>query len=120
MPHHHGMRLLSLSVLALALTGIPACSRTPAPPLDPSAVTSLRVENQAFLDMNIYVVYHGQRIRVGTATGSRTTIFRLPINITTVESLQFIADPIGSSRAPVSDEILVSPGDVVTLTIPPQ
>ena len=61
-----------------------------------------------------------QRIRVGTATGSRTTIFRLPINITTVESLQFIADPIGSSRAPVSDEILVSPGDVVTLTIPPQ
>ncbi len=70
--------------------------------------------------MNIYVVYRSQRIRVGTATGAKTTTFRLPINITSVETLQFIADPIGSSRAPISDEILVSPGDVVTLTIPPQ
>ena len=114
------MRFLSISLLALALVVAPACSRNQAEAPFPPAVTTLRVENQAFLDMNIYVVYHGQRIRVGTATGSRTTIFRLPINITTVETLQFIADPIGSSRAPVSDEIMVSPGDVVTLTIPPQ
>lgn len=114
------MRFLSISLLALSLAAAPACMRGPALPQDPSAITTLRVENQAFLDMNIYVIYHGQRIRVGMATGSRTTIFRLPINITTVETLQFIADPIGSSRAPVSDEIMVSPGDVVTLTIPPQ
>ena len=35
-----------------------------------------------------------------------------------VAPLRFLADPIGGNRTPVSDEILVQPGDEVTLTIP--
>jgi hypothetical protein len=34
-------------------------------------------------------------------------------------TLRFIADPIGSNRAGVSEEIMVTPGDSVVLTIPP-
>lgn len=118
------MRLLTrafhTTLFVLAVSTVAGCSRNPPPPLDPKAPTMLRVENQAFLDMNIFVVYRGQRIRVGFAGGSTTTNFRLPMQLSTVETLRFIADPVGSNRLPVSEEILVSPGDVVTLTIPPQ
>jgi hypothetical protein len=34
--------------------------------------------------------------------------------------IRFLADPIGGNRTPVSEEMSVRPGDVVTLTIPPQ
>lgn len=107
----------TLLVLALAMAG---CSRNPPPPLDPAAPTMVRVDNQSFADMNIFVVYRGQRQRLGMATGGSVTNFRIPVRIMSAETLQFIADPIGGSRLPVSDEILVVPGDTVMLTIPPR
>lgn len=117
------MRLLTrafhATLFALAVLTVAGCSRNPGPPLDANSPTMLRVENQAFLDMNIFVVFRGQRIRVGFVSGSTTTNFRLPMQLTSVETLRFIADPVGSNRLPISEEILVSPGDVVTLTIPP-
>ena len=107
--------------LAAALFATAACARNPEPEeTGPAPRTTLRVENQAFLDMNIFVVFRGQRHRVGTAGGNRTTMLELPIRITTMETLSFIADPIGSPRQPVTDEIMVSPGDVITMRIPPQ
>ncbi|MBL8988490.1 MAG: hypothetical protein JNJ80_19615, partial [Gemmatimonadetes bacterium] len=61
-----------------------------------------------------------RRVRLGTVTGNSTNRFTLPkYLIRTLTSLRFQADPIGSNRAPVSDEITVSPGDQVTLRIPP-
>ena len=59
-------------------------------------------------------------IRLGTATGSQTTTFTIPKYLLHgTRTLRFLADPIGSSRTPVSDEITVQPGDQVTLQIPP-
>lgn len=113
-------RALHSTLLLLALASAAGCSRTPPPPLDPAAKTIVRVQNQAFLDMNVFVVYHGQRIRLGMANGTRTMDFILPIRLSSAESLQFIADPIGGNRRPISEEIMVTPGDVVTVTIPPQ
>jgi hypothetical protein len=34
-------------------------------------------------------------------------------------SLRFLADPIGSNRTPISEEITVEVGDEVVLRIPP-
>jgi hypothetical protein len=80
----------------------------------------LRVENQAFLDMTIYVYRSSQRIRLGTATGNSVTRLTIPANlIFGATPLRFQADPIGGSRAPISSEITVAPGDEVVLTIPP-
>jgi hypothetical protein len=31
-----------------------------------------------------------------------------------------MADPIGGNRTPISEEMTMQPGDIVTLTIPPQ
>ncbi|HJU64117.1 MAG TPA: hypothetical protein VJ596_00510 [Gemmatimonadaceae bacterium] len=111
--------------LALALTTIslPACSgggqqqpgQTPAPQAD----AHVRVENRNFLDHNVYVIRGSQRIRLGTVTGNSTATFRIPPTmIHGASTLSFQADPIGGSRAPISNEISVLPGDTVTLVIP--
>lgn len=87
---------------------------------EPVPPTHLRVNNQAFLDMTIYVYRSSQRVRVGVATGSSTTRMTIPSNLIFGSTpLRFQADPIGANRQPVSQEITVSPGDEVTLIIPP-
>ena len=88
---------------------------------EPTPVTRLRVQNQAFLDMTIYVYRGSQRLRLGTANGNSTSRFTIPASlIFGATPLRFQADPIGSNRASISEEITVSPGDEVTLLIPPQ
>lgn len=98
-----------------------ACYRNAPPETEgePLPPTILRVENQAFLDMNIYLVQSSQRIRLGTATGNTTTKFTIPKGLLFgATSLAFYADPIGGRRTPITQEITVSPGDEVVLTIP--
>ena len=112
-------RHFALAMLALALA---ACggskSRRAAVP---QPRTSVRVENQGFSDMTIYAIRSGQRVRLGIATGNTTTTFTIPPNlIFGATPLRFLADPLGSNRAPVSDEITVQPGDQVRLVIPPR
>lgn len=83
--------------------------------------TILKVDNRAVLDMNIYVLRSTQRIRLGTASGLSTTRLTIPSSMLLgATTLRFMADPIGSNRMPVSDDITVLPGDEVTLIIPPQ
>lgn len=88
---------------------------------EPVPVTRLKVQNQAFLDMTIYVYRGPQRLRLGTANGNSTSRFTIPSSlIFGATPLRFQADPIGSNRNSISEEITVSPGDEVTLMIPPQ
>ena len=80
----------------------------------------LQVENRGFADMVIYAINGAQRIRLGTATGNSTQAFPIPNTLLRGSgSLRFLADPIGGSRTPISEEMAVQPGDVITLTIPP-
>jgi hypothetical protein len=80
----------------------------------------VQVDNQGFLDMNVYAVRSGQRVRLGIAPGNSKTNFTVPPSLVTgLTPLRFIADPIGGTRASVSMEITVAPGDTVVLTIPP-
>lgn len=87
----------------------------------PPPQTTLRVDNQAVLDMTIYALRGSERRRLGFAGALRVTLLQIPPSlIFGATPLRFLADPIGSNRAPVSEEISVSPGDEVTLQIPPQ
>jgi len=80
----------------------------------------VQVDNQGFLDMTVYAARSTERIRLGTATGNSKTNFRIPMSLVSgLTPLRFIADPIGATRASVSEEITVAPGDTVVLTIPP-
>ncbi len=114
-----GASLLLLGSLALSA----ACSRNMSEgdePAEPIPVTRLKVENQAYLDMTIYVYRSSQRVRLGVANGSSTTRMIIPSNlIFGSTALRFQADPIGANRQPVTQEISVSAGDEVILIIPP-
>jgi hypothetical protein len=113
-----GVWLAAMACLALAS----ACTmnKNPDEMVEPVPPTRLRVENQAFLDMNIYVYRSSQRIRLGTVNGNSTARMTIPQNlIFGATPLRFQADPIGGNRQSVSQEITVSPGDEVTLVIPP-
>lgn len=81
---------------------------------------TVRVDNQAFLDVNVYMLRSGQRTRLGTVTALSTRTFVLPRSVVgTAVTVQFLASFIGSSRAPVSEEVLVWEGDEIELRIPP-
>jgi hypothetical protein len=80
----------------------------------------LQVENRGFADMVVYAISGAQRIRLGIATGNSTRAFTIPrILLRGGAPLRFLADPIGGSRSPVSEEMVVQPGEIVSLTIPP-
>lgn len=112
-------RRAALALLLSSLTLACASRRTDGGDQQMNVPTTLRVENQAFLDMTIYVVRSGQRYRLGVANGNSTARFVIPASMVGGVSLSFLADPIGSSRTPVSQEIVVTPGDEVMLFIPP-
>lgn len=111
-----GMRLLAALVFAVV-----GCAPRGAQTGGMEPPTMVRVDNRAFLDANVYVLRSGQRIRLGTATGSTTTTFMIPRSLlTSATRLSFLMDFVGSPRNPISEEITVLPGDTVMLIVPPQ
>ena len=120
--HLRHLAVALASVAAVAGASIVACrSGKPAEAPAPTEPTTVRVENQGFADMVIYVVQpNGQRYRLGEVTGSSTKVLQIPSNfIFGATPLRFLADPIGGRRTPVSESVTVLPGDQVVLTIPP-
>lgn len=112
-------RVLAISFVLLAAA---ACSgfKRGAGAVDPNQPAVVQVDNQGFLDMAVYAARSAERIRLGTATGNGKTNLRIPLSLVNgLTPLRFIADPIGATRASVSEEITVAPGDTVVLTIPP-
>jgi hypothetical protein len=81
---------------------------------------TLQVDNRGFLDMTVYVLDGAQRQRLGIARGHATTPFTIPDRLVRggSASLRFFCDPIGAEGLPVSEEIVVEPGDVVELILP--
>jgi hypothetical protein len=115
-------RIAMLSILMCSLAIGVACSgnKKEDEAAEPVPPTMLKVENQAFLDMTIYVYRSSQRVRLGIANGNSTSKFLIPSNLIFGSTpLRFQADPIGRNRQPISQEITVTPGDEVVLTIPP-
>lgn len=113
-------RLFALLVFAAFIAACYAAARQGSPVGAADEQTVLRVDNRAFLDMTIYAARSSQRVRLGTASGNSNTVFTIPRSLMSgTTALSFIADPIGSSRASISEEIVVTPGDSVVLLIPP-
>lgn len=106
-------------IIAVSMT-VAACGGARRAPATPGAETTVRVRNQGFLDRVIYLVAGSQRIRLGQVTGNSTAVLRIPQQyVFGASQMRFIADPIGSNVAPISESITVIPGDEVILTIPP-
>jgi hypothetical protein len=114
------MRFLFVALLATeTLLGGCATGRGSRPGTAPPR-TVLEVDNRSLSDMTIYVMNGGQRMRLGTATALRQTELTIPASmITGARQLSFVADPLGSNRKSLSEEIYVTPGDRVGIVILP-
>ncbi len=109
------------AILVLAVCSVAACSNRGRPQSEPEprAESALRVENQNFLDVTVYALRGGQRVRLGVVPGLSSQVFFLPPNLVSLGTeLQLLADPIGSNATAVSQTIYVRPGDVVQFIIP--
>jgi hypothetical protein len=108
--------------MPLGLALVAGCSHRAQPGDGPAprTETALKVENRNFLDMNVFVVRAGQRIRLGTVTGLSSRLFMLrPDIVGNATELQFELHAIGGRGNPRTETITVHPGDVIELTIPP-
>ncbi|HEX4468957.1 MAG TPA: hypothetical protein VH080_05455, partial [Gemmatimonadaceae bacterium] len=60
------------------------------------------------------------KVRLGTVTGTSSAYFTLPdYLIRGIREMRFQALPIATTRGPVSQSIMVTPGDTIVLVIPP-
>jgi len=111
-------RAMVLALTALVIAG--ACSRTSPGPVDPASASYLEVQNQSFWDMNIYLIRSGGRTRLGSVPGKSTRVLTIPeMFVSPGIQVQFMADPIGSSRTPYSQSIDIAPRETIVLVIPP-
>lgn len=117
------MRTRFLSILALLVLAAGCTpSRQPGSVAPGNQGATLRVENQAWLDMTIYVVQSGggARTRLGMVSATSRADLRIPGTAVGLgRSVRFIADPIGNQQTASSFEMYVRPGQRVTITIPP-
>jgi hypothetical protein len=113
---------MKIKSLALALVLLGAGCKTLSPgsgSTNQNQATVLQVDNQGFIDMDVFTLRSSQRVRLGTAPGASKSNFTIPPSLVSgLTPLRFIADPIGGRRASVSQEITVAPGDTVVMTIP--
>jgi hypothetical protein len=114
------VRVTTGSLVVMLLVVLAACGSGPrSGPTPANAAVTVRVENRNFLDMNVYVLRGAQRVRMGTASGASTTVLTVPENVVFGStSLRFQMDPIGGNATPVTQEVLISPGDEIVLIIP--
>jgi hypothetical protein len=104
-------------VLLLLSTACAGKQKETTQPL-PTGPTSLRIENQNWLDVNIYVVHDGQRSRLGAATAARTTELAIPPTLLgQLGAIRLMADPVGSSQAITSPTVVVKPGTRLVWTL---
>lgn len=113
-----------LATVVAMLATVAACSHATRNMNDNEGgqlTTRVHVENQAFLDMNVYVIGSGgSRQRLGTVTGNTNQDFVIPDYIVgPANTVRFLIEPIGSNAAPISNSLSIQPGQTVTLTIPP-
>ncbi|HVH67706.1 MAG TPA: hypothetical protein VM716_07560 [Gemmatimonadales bacterium] len=107
-------------ILLLALA-LPACHRGAPRPVTPRAEVAVTVDNQNFLDMDVFLISTGgQRIRLGMVPGlSKAILMVRPELIGFGTDVRFEIHPIGGRGNSFSETIPVSPGDVIQLIIPP-
>jgi len=111
----HRLRLVAMFAVLLA-----ACSRNKAqnddfyPRAEPIPV---HVQNENFLDMNVFVVSSGVSRRLGLVTGNSAADFKIQWSIVNGQSISLTATPIGGRGSAGSGALNVSPGQMIDFKI---
>lgn len=119
------VRTLWLSgVLGLALGC--AASRPPTPPspvpttaaADSKGRIPVRIDNQNYSDLDVYLLSRGTRVLLGSVTGLTRATLMLPTGSALTDGrVQLQADPLGAVAPIRTPQLLVSPGEQVYWTI---
>ena len=81
---------------------------------------TLRIANNNQLDVTVYAVNQGLRVRIGTVTSTSTAHFELSLRqIGATGEFRLLADPIGSTRTVTSEIVHVFPGQTVEWMLAP-
>lgn len=88
-------------------------------PASQDSPVQIAVENNAYLDMHVYVIYSGGLSRsLGMVTGLSKRTLVIPRQVIHTHSeIQLFADPIGGSQGYLSETMFASPGQRVRFTI---
>ena len=102
----------------VALMSTTACSRTNTlgGEVAPANAIFVHVNNQNFLDMDVYAVGSGLATRIGTVTGNSARDFVVDASMATT-NFSIVATPIGGNGRASSGNIQVGPGQTVDFTI---
>ena len=107
-------RVLMMLSAAVLLAG--GCAHGKAATADDSTPekATIRVTNNNWSDMTIYLLRGTERRRLGTVGSNSTGVFQLPEYVLVGSGdIRLLADPLGSTRTYLSPLLLVSPGQQV-------
>jgi hypothetical protein len=105
--------LLVLAVGACSMGGGEGSADAPSRP-----ATTVEVQNNNWMDMVIYVVRSGMRVRLGMVTTMNRASFRVPNFVAGAStSVRLEAHPIGSNQRFVAPAVQAWPGQTIDLTI---
>lgn len=103
---------LTVAVVGLLATGCASTEALPASTSAPGGTTMVEVFNNNWLDVTVYAVASGTRMRLGTVGSMTRVAFRLPDStLSSARPIRLVAAPIGSRLTHVTDGILVQRGD---------
>ena len=114
--------LTAATALLAAGGGSPPPERDVDPNLGPEGYAVVRVDNRSISDMRVYVRpgAGGARYRLGTASGLRETVLKIPRSLVTgITELTFELTPMGGGRRAFSEKITAHPGEEIVLRIGP-
>jgi hypothetical protein len=79
---------------------------------------ALSVTNHNYLDVVIYVLHDGAQTRVGTVTGSSSTVFYLPVRLLGQgREIRLLGDAIGNNAYASTDILVVQQGQYIEWTL---
>ena len=110
-------RLIGIGIVVIIFLGCAAKSEyDELQPIEPE--TTVRVINNKPIEMKIYALDGSTRIKLGTVSGSEERVFVIPpFLIRGGNSLQFMADPIGSNLTATTQWFPLRPGEEIQFTI---
>jgi hypothetical protein len=84
----------------------------------PAGEIALNVTNHNYLDVVIYVLHDGQQTRVGTVTGSSSSLLFVPFRLLGLgHELQLYGRTIGSEAAVRTQTLVIQPGQYIEWTL---
>jgi hypothetical protein len=84
----------------------------------PESEIALSITNHNYLDVVVYVLHDGLRTRVGTVTGSSSTVFFLPARlIGQGREIQLLGEAIGNDTFARTDILVVQHGQYIEWTL---